>query len=110
MLALDSREQPRPDPVTHRIDDRNRREQDESWTEWAPTFGATLSLDALDVRYGLRVTEGTGRPGIAGDWVTPTLETLSALSSDFILAPGAPLTLQAARVVTHQIAVVIPVR
>jgi len=30
--------------------------------------------------------------------------------ADFIIAPGAPLTLQDARVVTHQLAVVIPVR
>ena len=90
--------------------DTTRREQDESWTEWAPTFGATLSLDVLDLRYGLRVTEGTGRPGLLQDFVGTGLETLAALSNDFILAPGAPLTLQPARVVTHQIAVVIPVR
>lgn len=90
--------------------DVTRREQDESWTEWAPTFGLNVSLDALDVRYGLRVTEGTGRPGLAQDFVGTGLEALAGLSNDFILAPGAPLTLQPARVVTHQIAVVIPVR
>ena len=33
-----------------------------------------------------------------------------ALSSDFILAPSGPLTLQDARVTTHQLSVVIPMR
>lgn len=94
------------------LDQRNnvedtRREQDEDWVEWTPTFGVAASLGSLDLRYGLRFTHGTGRPGVAGlDGVTA--EALQA--GDFILAPGAPLTLVDARVVTHQIAVVIPVR
>jgi hypothetical protein len=90
--------------------DVTRREQDEAWTEWAPTFGAALFLDALDVRYALRLTNGTGTPGLARQFPGPGLETLAGLSNDFILAPGAPLTLEPARVVTHQISVVIPVR
>jgi hypothetical protein len=66
--------------------------------------------DALDVRYALRLTNGTGTPGLARQFPGPGLETLAGLSNDFILAPGAPLTLEPARVVTHQISVVIPVR
>jgi len=87
--------------------DTTRRDQDEAWVEWTPTFGLTAALGSLDLRYGLRFTHGTGRPGIAstGDVSLAALE-----AGDFILAPGAPLTLVDARVVTHQIAVVIPVR
>jgi hypothetical protein len=83
------------------------RDQRESWIEWSPTFGASFALPAVEVRYGLRVTTGTGRPGtIAVGWP----ETLSTADADFILAPQAPLTLQDARVVTHQLSVTIPVR
>ncbi len=82
------------------------RDQDESWIEWSPTFGALLSLPALDFRYGLRVTTGTGRPGtVAVFAVSP-----ETLSSDVLLAPEGPLTLQEARVVTHQLSVTLPVR
>lgn len=85
----------------------NRRDQTESWIEWSPTFALVAGLDALDIRYGLRVTHGTGRPGLAGGWPG---DQLAAEGGDFILAPGAPLTLQDARVATHQISVSIPVR
>lgn len=85
------------------------RDQNESWIEWSPTFGAAYALSALDIRYGLRVTKGTGRPGVAGD-VLPRAEAALAADADFLLAPGGALTLQEARVVTHQISVTIPVR
>ncbi|NNF13686.1 MAG: hypothetical protein HKN72_10695 [Gemmatimonadetes bacterium] len=82
------------------------RDQDESWIEWSPTFGALLSLDALDLRYGLRVTTGTGRPGTA----TVFAASPESLASDVLLAPEGPLTLQDARVLTHQLSVTLPVR
>jgi hypothetical protein len=86
------------------------RDQDESWIEWSPTFGLAVSLSALDLRYGLRVTTGTGRPGTANrDGVLAAPETLSA-DADFLLAPDGALTLQDARVVTHQLSVTLPVR
>jgi len=70
----------------------------------------TASLSDLEVRYAGRVTSGTGRPGTA--WDTPI--GLAALElqtgADFIIAPQGPLTLQEASVVTHQLAVRIPVR
>lgn len=82
------------------------RDQDESWIEWSPTFGALLSLEALDVRYGLRVTTGTGRPGTAAVFAGSP----ESLANDILLAPEGPLTLQDARVVTHQFSVTLPVR
>jgi hypothetical protein len=89
--------------------ERSYREQDEAWIEWSPTLGATYSFDALDLRYTGRITTGTGLPGTASDWAFgPGLE--SASGGDFVLAPGGPLTLQDARVVTHQLSVRIPVR
>ncbi|MDH3270756.1 MAG: hypothetical protein OEN56_05455 [Gemmatimonadota bacterium] len=87
------------------------RDQSESWIEWSPSFGVVYSLPSLDIRYAARVTTGTGRPGTRGDvfLAEPALESLSS-GADFILAPDGPLTLEDARVTTHQISVRLPVR
>ena len=89
---------------------RTRRAQDESWMEWTPSLGIHLDLEGVGIRWMSRLTTGTGRPGTF--W-TPTrvLEASGASSldnTDFLVAPGGPLTLQDARVTTHQLAVVIP--
>jgi hypothetical protein len=87
------------------------REETEEWTEWTPTFGAVVPLEALELRYALRVTTGTGRPGTA--WTGPALESLSAgglPQADFLIAAEGPLTLQDVRVTTHQLSVRIPIR
>jgi hypothetical protein len=91
--------------------ERTRRNQEESWMEWTPSMGLTLELDGIHVQWLTRLTTGTGRPGTA--W-TPAraAEAVGASdpsSVDFLLAPGGPLTLQDARVTTHQFSVVIPV-
>ncbi|HUF76231.1 MAG TPA: hypothetical protein VMM35_08120, partial [Longimicrobiales bacterium] len=43
--------------------EQSNREQDEAWMEWTPTFGVVLGFSDFELRYGLRVTSGTGRPG-----------------------------------------------
>lgn len=83
------------------------REQDEAWIEWVPSFGAVFHFDALDLRYAGRVITGTGRPGTGFDRFAPEA---AADSPDFILAPDGPLTLQDVRILTHQLAVRIPIR
>ena len=86
------------------------REQDESWMEWTPTFGATFGFTDLELHYSLRVTSGTGRPGIDDPIFLFNRSVALESGSDFILAPEAPLTLQDVTVMTHQLAVRIPVR
>jgi hypothetical protein len=83
------------------------RDQDESWMEWTPSVGATFRIADAELRYMGRVTTGTGQPGIL-----PTAEAAARMDSlsDFILAPGAPLTLQNATVMTHQLSVSVPIR
>jgi hypothetical protein len=88
---------------------RNFRTQHESWIEWSPSFGAVVRFDSMDLRYAGRVTTGTGRPGTAMAWGSRVLAQDFA-GGDFVLAPEGPLTLQAARVLTHQLSVRIPVR
>lgn len=84
-----------------------RRTQDESWMEWTPSWSGSLRFPEVEVRYTARVTTGTGRPGV--DFSGPRAEALAG-AADFIVAPAGPLTLQDVRVLTHQIAVRLPLR
>ncbi len=86
------------------------RQQDESWFEWTPSLGFSLTFSEFRVGYTGRVTTGTGRPGVA-TWWGPVAERGgfdAAMGTDFIVAPSGPLTLQDADVWAHQISVVIP--
>jgi hypothetical protein len=87
--------------------DGSFRDQRESWMEWVPSVGAALRLSDMEVRYTARATSGTGQPGVQMD---PAVAERFDAASDFIVAPSGPLTLQDARVLTHQFAVVIPIR
>lgn len=89
----------------------SKRNQQESWMEWAPSFGVSLNLQGVTLHYAGRITTGTGRPGTR--WSNARMDEAgfgATLSSDFILAPSGPLTLLDARVTTHQLSVVIPMR
>jgi len=89
-----------------------KRNQDESWMEWTPSVGASLKLSGLEIQWVTRVTTGTGRPGTS--WtpgrIAEAAGDFAMDHPDFILAPSGPLTLQDARVTTHQLSVVIPMR
>jgi hypothetical protein len=82
------------------------RRQEEGWMEWTPSVGAAWRLGELELRYVGRVTTGTGRPGVAFTGGAAVAEDFA----DFIVAPSGPLTLQDARVTTHQVTVRVPVR
>jgi len=89
--------------------EKDRRTQDESWMEWTPSVGVSLRLDGAEIHYAGRILTGTGRPGV--QWTGQPAATFDLASSvDFIMAPSGPLTLQDARVTTHQLSVVIPLR
>ena len=83
------------------------REQDETWTEWSPTLGAVFRLSDVELRYAGRLTTGTGQPSVVA---TPQATAAREALTDFIIAPEAPLTLQDATVMTHQLSVRIPIR
>ena len=44
----------------------SKRRQNESWLEWTPTWGLSLTFSGIELAYQGRVTTGTGRPGTAG--------------------------------------------
>ncbi len=89
---------------------QNARRQDEDWMEWVPSWGVKLKLADFDLRYFGRVTTGTGRPGTAWSGVVADRAASLEVANDILLAPGAPLTLQDATVMTHQFSISIPIR
>jgi hypothetical protein len=86
------------------------RRQDEDWMEWTPTWGLRLLLNGIEIRYMGRVTTGTGRPGVAWTGVVAERAMDAGLANDIVVAPSAPLTLQDATVLTHQVSVSVPIR
>ena len=85
------------------------RDQNESWMEWTPSIGARIKFPEFNLSYVGRMTTGSGRPGVAWRAEFP-LAADAASGADFIVAPSGPLTLQDARVLTHQLTVSIPIR
>ena len=87
---------------------RSRRRQEERWVEWSPSWGTSLRFPRLELRYRGRRTSGTGRPGVASDFVIREFASLDAAS--IVAAPSGPLTLDEVRVVTHQLSLSFPIR
>lgn len=87
-----------------------KRTQRENWVEWTPTFGLSLKLPDFELKYNLRVTTGTGRPGVRNDGRVLVDGAERAASADFIPAPSGALTLAEANVYTHQVALIIPIK
>ncbi len=91
---------------TNNVEDGSRT-QDESWIEWTPAAAAVFRLGAADLHYGVRVTTGTGQPGVANEFAANSPDSGGG---EFVAAPEGPLTLADARVLTHQFWVRIPIR
>ncbi|HWP38720.1 MAG TPA: hypothetical protein VNL18_14335 [Gemmatimonadales bacterium] len=100
--------------ISYRLEQDNlvtdsSRTQRENWMEWTPTWGGSLKFPEFEIRYLGRLTTGTGRPGVA--WTGARGAGLEmAAAADIIVAPSGPLTLQDVSVVTHQIAVTLPIK
>lgn len=80
-----------------------QRLQRESWFEWYPSFSIFMNVSRMQIRYAVRLTTGTGRPGLARSRWGVTAE--NAFSKDFLVAPAGALALQEAFITTHQITV-----
>jgi hypothetical protein len=87
------------------------REQTEGWTEWTYAWGASVRLPDVEIHYRLRMTSGTGRPGVADNGFVRGPTALAEVGSrNFLVAPSGALTLDPVRVTTHQISVSLPLR
>lgn len=87
---------------------QSSRTQDERWVEWTPSLGISAAFPEFTLRYTGRLTTGTGQPGV---WTGPVpAQDGIRTAADFIPAPSGALTLQDALVLTHQVALVMPLR
>ena len=87
----------------------SRRNQQEQWVEWTPTWGVTLRFPELEIRYQGNVINGTGRPGVVPNRGGGVLD-LAVAATNIIVAPSGPLTLGEVTVVTHQVGLSVPIR
>ena len=85
------------------------RDATESWIEWTPSWGLTLSLDEAQIRYAGWTLLGAGVPGVNPTFREGGLDAAAA-TPDIVVAASGPLTLQDVRVTTHQITVSMPLR
>ncbi len=88
-----------------------KRKLEEDWSEWTFSLGLGYTFTGFQLRYLSLITLGTGRPGVEQSFFrgTPEMDANTAFLSDFIIAPNGPLSLQEARVWTHQITLLIPI-
>ena len=88
-----------------------KRKLEENWSEWTLSLGLGYNFTGFQLRYLSLITLGTGRPGVEQPFSRGGFDqaNTSALESDFIIAPNGPLSLQDARVWTHQITLLIPI-
>jgi hypothetical protein len=86
------------------------RGQNESWTEWTYAWGTSVRLPDVELHYRLRMTSGTGRPGVAGPGFADGPSIQAVGGRNFLVAPSGALTLDPVRVTTHQISVSLPLR
>ena len=86
-----------------------KRQLDESWGEWTFTLGLGYNFTGFQLRYLSLLTLGTGRPGLDQPFFRGGVGDASAFESSFIIAPNGPLSLQEARVWTHQVMLLIPI-
>lgn len=87
-----------------------RRTLDEGWLEWMPTWGLSLRLPDLEIRYRGRVTHGTGRPSVQQPLGVFPPRGFVATGGDILVAPSGPLNLREVGVTTHQISLSLPLR
>lgn len=86
------------------------RDQDEHWIEWTPSWGYILKFPEFELRYLGRLMAGTGRPGQARAFLRGSQQGDLAISpSDYLPTPTGDLVLQDTTVMTHQIALIIPI-
>src|SRR3989442_647451 len=78
--------------------------------EWAPTWGLSLRVPDLEIRYRGRVTHGTGRPGVQASGFFPSGRDFAVPGGGILAAASGPLGLQGGSTTTHQISISLPLR
>ena len=81
------------------------REQDESWTEVTPSWGLTLDVGKVQVRYFGHLRTGVNGQTRDGDIIAPA----PMPGVDIVAAPSSPLGMDVVPVIAHQFGVSIPI-
>lgn len=86
--------------------DDERRLLDQHWTEWTLSTGLGADLSGLRLQYMARLTLGTGTPSVnTGLWGGTRFADAAA---DWVVAPDGPLSLQETTILSHQLALIVP--
>lgn len=87
-----------------------RRLLDQHWTEWMLSTGIGTDFSGFRLQYTGRLTLGTGTPGIqqplGGGWTGG--RGFAAEGADWVVAPNGPLILDETKVLSHQVALLVP--
>ena len=86
--------------------DDERRLLDQHWTEWTVSGGLGGDVSGLRLQYMARLTLGTGTPGV-NTWGGGGLRFADA-AANWVVAPEGPLQLQETTILSHQLALVVP--
>jgi hypothetical protein len=83
------------------------RRQNESWTEWTPTWGLSLRFPEFELRYRGSMTHGSERPTSSFGGCPNCFE---AVPGGIVVAPSGPMSLDPVKVVSHQVSFSLPLR
>ena len=88
----------------------SERAMREQWNEWMPTWGLSVDVPRLTIAYRGSLTTGTGRPAVAGSFGGFRVDDAALASSNVLIAPSGPLSLEGVSIVSHQISISLPIR
>lgn len=88
--------------------DDERRLLNQHWTEWTLSTGIGTDLSGFRLQYMGRLTLGTGTPSVGSPWGGWGRALFAESVGDWLAAPEGPLNLQETKVLSHQIAIVVP--
>lgn len=87
-----------------------RRLFDQHWTEWTLSSGIGTDFSGFRLQYTGRLTLGTGTPGVQRPWGGGWERggRFAADGADWVVAPNGPLVLDETKVLSHQLALIVP--
>ena len=99
--------------IHYRLQQRDHVQQLESdlttgWLEWTPTWGLTVRLPAVELRYQGRSTNGGGRPQFFPNFVGGFGPALDVIGPPPVVR--VPMVMTDVSTVTHQISLSLPLR
>lgn len=90
--------------------ENRRRLLDQHWTEWTLSSGLGTDFSGFRLQYTGRLTLGTGTPGVQQRWGGGRVGGMgfADAGADWVVAPNGPLVLDETKVLSHQLALVVP--